>query len=152
MKKDYKRNPEGKNQLVIRSNEEFQKIIDDSPEDWTAKDFRGEGVNNKKKILTKTETERSGIKFYFTGKKKKPLKEVYKHSSPESISEFDKKLISEEEFRNRAKAKMFRDLMPLNEKKKMYKERHKNLTDRQKKEKRRRDREYRERQKKLLRK
>lgn len=150
MKKDHNRNPEGKNQWEIRSNEEIQKIIDDSPRHWTAKDFRGEGVNNKKRILSRTETERFGLKFYFTGKKKKPLKEVYKHSTVESITEFEKKLISDEEFRNRAKAKKLRDLMPLHKKRKIYKDRHKYLTEEQLEEKRRRDREYRERQKKLL--
>ena len=63
MKKAHNRNPEGKNQWEIRSNEEIQKIIDDSPRHWTAKDFRGEGVNNKKRILSRTETERFGLKF-----------------------------------------------------------------------------------------
>ena len=144
------RNPKVKNQHSIRSNEEIQKIIDNSPRHYTAKDFRGEGVNNKKQILSRTETERDGIKFYFTGKKKKPLKEVYKHSTSESIAEFEKKIISEEEFRNRAKAKKLRDLMPLHKKRKIYKDRHKYLTEEQLEEKRRRDREYRERQKKLL--
>ena len=65
------RNPKVKNRYTMRPNYEIQKIIDNSPRHYTAKDFRGEGVNNKKQILSRTETERDGIKFYFTGKKKK---------------------------------------------------------------------------------
>ena len=52
MKENNYPNPKGKNQYKIRSNEEIQKIIDNSPRHWTKKDFRGEGKNNKKKKLT----------------------------------------------------------------------------------------------------
>ena len=77
---------------------------------------------------------------------------MYKHSTTESISEFEKKIISEQEFRNRSKAKRFRDLMSINQKRKMQKDRYKKILkdDFLLEEKRRRDREYRERQKKLL--
>ncbi len=151
MKENNYPNPKGKNQYKIRSNEEIQKIIDNSPRHWTKKDFRGEGKNNKKKKLTRPETERSGLKFYYSGNKK-PLHKVYKHSTTESISEFEKKIISEQEFRNRSKAKRFRDLMSINQKRKMQKDRYKKILkdDFLLEEKRRRDREYRERQKKLL--
>ena len=64
---DFNRNPEGINQHVLRSDEEIQKIIDSKPKNWTKKDFRGEGKNNQKKILTRKETERSGLVFGATG-------------------------------------------------------------------------------------
>ena len=60
--KSYNRNPEGHNQWILRSDEEIQKIIDKHPT-WTKKDFRGEGKNNQNKILTRKETERSGLVF-----------------------------------------------------------------------------------------
>ena len=53
MTKDYNRNPKGKNQWEKRSNEEIQKIIDNSPRHWTRKDFIGKGKNNKKKKINK---------------------------------------------------------------------------------------------------
>ncbi len=67
MKKDFNRNPAGNNQWQLRSNEEIQKIINKYPDHWTKKDFRGEGKNNQKKILTRKETERSGLVFGATG-------------------------------------------------------------------------------------
>ena len=100
MKKDFNRNPKGSNQWNLRSNDEVQKIINSYPSNWTKKDFRGEGINNSKKILSRKETERPGLKFGHTGKSKQPLKEVYKHSSPESIAEFERKVIDEETFRD----------------------------------------------------
>ena len=51
--KDFNRNPNGSNQWILRSNEEIQKIIDKYPKYWTKKDFRGEGKNNKNRILTR---------------------------------------------------------------------------------------------------
>ena len=144
MKKDFNRNLKGANQWNLRSNDEVQKIINSYPSNWTKKDFRGEGINNSKKILSRKETERPGLKFGHTGKSKQPLKEVYKHSSPESIAEFERKVIDEETFRARAKAKKQRDLMPFYKKQKMYKERHANLTNAQLEDKRERDRKYRE--------
>ena len=145
MKKDFNRNPNGSNQWETRTNEEIQKIIDEYPQFWTKKDFRGEGVNNSIKILTRHETERPGLKFRQTGKGKQSLKEVYKHSTSESILEFKKKLISEETFRDRARVKKQRDLMPIYKKKQKDKERHANLTEKQLEDKRQRGKRYRER-------
>ena len=145
MTKNYNRNPEGFNQWTVRTDEEVQKIINKYPKFFTKKDFRGEGINNSKKILTKTETERPDLKFGQTGRGKKSLKEVYKHSTPKSIAKFEKKLISEETFRDRARVKKQRDVTPLNKKKKKDKERHANLTNKQWEAKRRRTKEYRKR-------
>ncbi len=143
--KNFNRNPEGSNQWELRTDEEIQRIINQYPKTWTKKDFRGEGINNSKKILTKTETQRPGLKFGYTGKSKQPLKEVYKHSTSESIAEFERKVIDEETFRDRARVKKQRDLMPLNKKKQIYKDRHANLTEKQLDDKKQRDNEYRER-------
>ena len=62
-KKDFNRNPNGTNQWELRTDEELQKIIDSKPSNWTKKDFRGEGKNNKTKILTRKETERENLVF-----------------------------------------------------------------------------------------
>ena len=75
---DFNRNPNGSNQWETRSNEEIQIIINKHPKNWTKKDFRGEGKNNQKKILTRKETERAelefgnkgGVKQYLNGKLK----------------------------------------------------------------------------------
>ena len=144
-KKNFNRNPEGFNQWTLRTDEEIQKIINKYPKFWTKKDFRGEGKNNSKKILAKTETQRPGLKFGKTGKSNQSLKKVYKHSTPESIDEFEKKLISEEIFRDRARVKKQRDLMPINKKKQKDKERYANLTNKQLEAKRLSNREYRRR-------
>ena len=70
--KDYNyENPLQKNQHVMRSTEELQKIIDSKPQNWTKKDFRGEGKNNSIKILTRKETEREGLVFGTEGNKKR---------------------------------------------------------------------------------
>ena len=95
--------------------------------------------------FTRTETQRPGLKFGQTGRGKQSLEEVYKYSTHESIVEFEKKLISEKTFRDRARVKKQRDLMPLHKKKQKDKERHANLTDKQLEDKRRRNKEYRER-------
>ena len=71
MENKYNRNPRGSNQWGMRSNEEIQKIIDSFPSDWSKKDFRGEGSKNKKKILTKHETQREGLVFGVIGRHKK---------------------------------------------------------------------------------
>ena len=109
-KKKFIRNPKGLNQWNLRSLNEIQKIINSRPEYWTKKDFRGEGKNNKKKILTRKETERSGLKFGHYGKRKVAINEIYKHSTEESIKEFENKQIDEDTFRNRARTKKQRDL------------------------------------------
>lgn len=128
MKKDFNRNPARNNQWQLRSNEEIQKIINKYPDHWTKKDFRGEGKNNSKKILSKTETEREGLIFKYSGKAKLSLKEVYKYSTEESINKFENNLISEEIFRDRARVKKQRDLMPLKEKQIKNRERYLALT------------------------
>ena len=130
-----------KNQWIIRSNDEIQKIINKFPL-YTKKDFRGEGKNNKRKILTRKETERSGLIFGHKGNKLS-LQEVYKYSTSENILRFEKGIITEENFRNNSKSKKNRDTMPIYLKKKQYRERHANLTEAQLIEKRRRDKEYR---------
>ena len=67
-KYDYK-DPKQKNQYVMRSDKEVQKIIDDPKyKDYRRKDFRNEG------ILTRKETEREGVKFKNFGKRKDPEK------------------------------------------------------------------------------
>ena len=110
MKKiDYNRNPNGSNQHEPRSNVELQKIINLYPL-FLKKDFRGETKLNSRKILTRKETERSGLIFGHSGKRKQSLKEVYKHSTDESIEEFENNEIDEDTFRNRARTKKQRDL------------------------------------------
>ena len=70
--KDYTyKNPLQKNQHQMRSLDEIQKIINNKPKNWTKKDFRGEGQNNNKKILTRSETERDGLIFKNTAHRKK---------------------------------------------------------------------------------
>ena len=141
-KKNFIRNPKGLNQWNLRSVNEIQKIINSKPEYWTKKDFRGEGKNNKKKILTRKETERTNLIFGYSGNKN-PLVEVYKYSTSDSILRFEKGIITEENFRNNSKSKKKRNATPIYLKKKQYKERHANLTEAQLMEKRRRDKEYR---------
>ena len=148
-KKNYNRNPEGFNQWTLRTDEEIQKIINKYPKFWTKKDFRGEGINNSKKILSKTETQRPGLKFGHSGRQRQSLKEVYKYSTPKSIFEFEKKIISEDIFRDRARVKKQRDLMPQNKKKQKNRNRYVNLSDKQLENKRQQNREYRERLKSL---
>lgn len=64
--KNFNRNPGGKNQYVLRTDAEIQKIINNPKyKDYTRKDFRNE------KILTRKETERPGLKFKNFGKKVK---------------------------------------------------------------------------------
>ena len=70
MVKNFNRNPKGSNQWITRSDEEIQKIINQHPTQ-TKKDFRGEGKNNKTKILTRSETERQGLVFKNIGNQKK---------------------------------------------------------------------------------
>ena len=142
MKKDFNRNPAGNNQWKLRSNEEIQKIINKYPDHWTKKDFRGEGKNNSKKILSKTETERVGLIFKYSGKAKQTLKQVYKYSTEDSINKFENNLISEEVFRDRARVKKQRDLMPVKEKKIKNRERYLALTKKQKESKRISNKKY----------
>ena len=90
----------------------IQSIIGKHPS-WTKKDFRGEGKQNPKKenaLLSRKETERPGLKFGHYGKRKASIKEIYKHSTYESIKEYENKQIDENTFRNRARTKKQRDL------------------------------------------
>ena len=64
---NFNRNPNGSNQWKTRSNEEIQKIINRHSKHWTKKDFRDEGKNNQNKILTRKETERTGLVFGSAG-------------------------------------------------------------------------------------
>ena len=146
-RKNFNRNPEGYNQWELRSNVEVQRIIDQKPT-WTKKDFRGEGKLNPKKekaLLTRTETDRPDLKFGQIGRRKKPLKEIYKHSTAESIAAFNSKQIDEDTFRNRAKQKKIRDNMSSLERKYFYKKEYAQLTEDQLEAKRIRNIKYRER-------
>ena len=146
-RKNFNRNPEGYNQWELRSNVEVQRIIDQKPT-WTKKDFRGEGKLNPKKekaLLTRTETDRPDLKFGQIGRRKKPLKEIYKHSTAESIAAFNSKQIDEDTFRNRAKQKKIRDDMSSSERKYFYKKEYAQLTEDQLEAKRIRNIKYRER-------
>jgi len=89
MATSFNRNPLGSNQYILRTDEEIQAIIDSYPDNWTKKDFRGEGKLNKIKILTRKETERPGLKFKFTGKRtfKDPNVENIKRAKKIKISQ-----------------------------------------------------------------
>ena len=128
-------NPEGHNQWILRGNDDIQKIINLKASFWTKKTFRN------KKILTRKETERQGLIFGHHGNKL-PLSKIFKHSTDQSIDDFKTKNISDKTLRKRYKSKRYRDLMPLNKKKKHYKERHRKLTEEQLIKKRKRDKEY----------
>ena len=146
-RKNFNRNPEGYNQWELRSNVEVQRIIDQKPT-WTKKDFRGEGKLNPKKenaLLRRAETDRPDLKFGQIGRRKKPLKEIYKHSTAESIAEFNSKQIDEDTFRNRAKQKKIRDDMSLAERKEFDKKSYAELTEDQLEAKRIRNIKYRKR-------
>ena len=143
MKKNFNRNPEGHNQWILRSNEEIQKIIDKHPT-WTKKDFRGEGKlnsNKKNALLTRKETERSALKFYKTGKRSN-IRKIFKHSTPNSISEFKSGKIDLYILRNRASTKQIRDNMSESEKRAYDKKIYENLTDKQKEKKNERNIKY----------
>ena len=147
MIKNFNRNPGGNNQWEVRSDDEVQRIIDQKPT-WTKKDFRGERKLNPKKenkLLTRTETDRPNLKFGQIGKRKKPLKEIYKHSTAESIAEFKNKQIDEDTFRSRAKQKKIRDQMSPAERKEFYKKEYAELTEDQLEAKRIRNIKYRDR-------
>jgi len=141
---DFNRNPKGNNQWVLRSDDVIQKIINKYPT-WTKKDFTGEGKLNPDKkdaLLTKTECEREKLVFGHVGKRKRPLKEIYKLSTKENISRFENKEIDEDTFRKNALAKSYRDKMSQSEKKKINKQRHSELTEEQLEDKRERNSNY----------
>ena len=141
---DFNRNPKGNNQWVLRSDDAIQKIIDKYPT-WTKKDFIGEGKlnpNKKDALLTKTECEREKLVFGHVGKRRRPLKEIYKLSTKENISKFENQEIDEDTFRKNALAKSYRDQMSQTEKKKINKQRYSELTEEQLEEKRERNKKY----------
>ena len=140
---NYNRNPEGYNQWILRSNDEIQKIIDKHPT-WTKKDFRGEGKlnpNKKNALLTRKETERSALKFYKTGKRSN-IRKIFKHSTPNSVSEFKSGKIDLYTLRNRASTKQIRDNMSESEKIAYDKKIYANLTEQQLIDKRKRQKKY----------
>ena len=132
--KNFNRNPEGNNQYELRSDTEIQKIIDSHP-NWTKADFIGRGklnLNGKNALLTRTETERKNLVFGHVGKRKKPLKDIYKLSTKENIRKFENNKIDEDKFRKNALNKSYNDKMSQSEKIKRGKLLRKNLTAEQK--------------------
>ena len=143
MADNFNRNPKGSNQWKLRSNEEIQKIID-KHRTWTKKDFRGEGKLNPNKnnaLLTRKETDRPGLKFYQVGKRIN-LEKIFKHSTQQSIQEFNSKKIDLETLRNRASTKQIRDKMSKEEKSAYDKKIYANLTNEQIEEKKLRQKKY----------
>ena len=141
---DFNRNPKGNNQWVLRSDDTIQKIINKYPT-WTKKDFTGEGKlnpNKKNALLTKTECEREKLVFGHVGKRRKPLKEIYKLSTKANILKFENEEIDEDTFRKNILSKSYRDKMSQSVKKKKEKLRYQNLTEEQLEEKRERNRNY----------
>ncbi len=143
MKKNlnFNRNPKGINQHVLRSDEEIQKIIDNKTKNWTKKDFRGEGKLNKEKILTRKETERTGLIFYQTGKRIN-MKNILNYSTEESIEEFKKGEIDLETLKNRSSTIKWRSNMTEKERKLYDKKIYDNLTEKQLENKRERQQKY----------
>ena len=154
MKKDFNRNPKGANQWNLRSNDEVQKIINSYPSNWTKKDFRGEGANNSKKILTRKETERDGLVFGINGRHKK-YKDGKLQCSICKIFKLEEDFPTDNNVKSNKKrsnckvceVKRYQNYlngMSSIKKEKMYKERYANLTKAQLEDKRERDRKYRE--------
>jgi hypothetical protein len=142
--KSFNRNPEGINQHELKSDDEVQKIIDKHP-NWTKTDFTGRGKlnsNKKNALLTRTEVDRENLVFGHVGKRRRPLKDIYKLSTKENILRFENKEIDEDTFRKNALSKSYRDKMSQSVKKKINKQRHSKLTEEQLKEKSERNRNY----------
>ena len=100
---NFNRNPKGTNQWILRTDKELQNIINSKPRNWTKKDFRGEGKLNKKKLMTRHETDRKTLKFYQKGRiYKRDLKDHFNNSTEESIKEFKKGEINFETLKNRS--------------------------------------------------
>ena len=140
---DFNRNPKGKNQHKLRSNKELQKIIDKYPL-YTKKDFRGEGKLNPKKenaLLTRNETDRSGLVFHQVGKRSN-MKDILKHSTKESILEFEDGKIDLSVLRNRSSTIKWRNSMTTGEKSDYDKKIYRNLTKKQKDQKKERNKKY----------
>ena len=116
--KDYNRNPKGANQWKLRTDKELQDIINSKPQNWTKKDFRGEGKLNKKKLMTRKETDRKTLKFYQTGRTYvRNLKDHFNNSTEESIKEFQKGEIDFETLKNRSSTIKWRNKMSENKRK-----------------------------------
>jgi len=150
--KDYNRNPKGTNQWKLRTDKELQEIINSKPQNWTKKDFRGEGKLNRKKLMTRKETDRKTLKFYQTGRTYvRNLKDHFNNSTEESIEEFQKGEINFETLKNRSSTIKWRDKMSESERKiydkKIYAEIKKN--DQKLEEKRKRQKKWYDQQKYL---
>ena len=150
--KDYNRNPKGTNQWKLRTDKELQDIINSKPRNWTKKDFRGEGKLNKKKLMTRKESDRKTIKFYQTGRTYvRNLKDHFNNSTEESIKEFQKGEIDFETFKNRSSTIKWRNKMSENKRKiydkKIYAKIKKN--DEKLEEKRKRQKKWYDQQKDL---
>ena len=150
--KDYNRNPKGTNQWKLRTDKELQDIINSKPQNWTKKDFRGEGKLNKKKLMTRKETDRKTLKFYQTGRTYvRNLKDHFNNSTEESIEEFQKGEIDFETLKNRSSTIKCRNKMSASERniydKKIYAEIKKN--DKKLEEKRKRQKKWYDQQKDL---
>ena len=116
--KDYNRNPKGTNQWKLRTDKELQDIINSKPRNWTKKDFRGEGKLNKKKLMTRKETDRKTLKFNQTGRTYvRNLNDHFNNSTEESIEEFQKGEIDFETLKNRSSTIKWRYKMSENERK-----------------------------------
>ena len=116
--KDYNRNPKGTNQWKLRTDKELQDIINSKPRNWTKKDFRGEGKLNKKKLMTRKETDRKTLKFYQTGRiYVRNFKDHFNNSTEESIEEFQKGEIDFETLKNRSSTIKWRNKMSENKRK-----------------------------------
>ena len=116
--KDYNRNPKGTNQWKLRTDKELQDIINSKPRNWTKKDFRGEGKLNKKKLMTRKESDRKTLKFYQTGRTYvRNLKDHFNNSTEESIEEFQKGEIDFETLKNRSSTIKWRNKMSENKRK-----------------------------------
>ena len=115
---NFNRNPKGTNQWILRTDKELQNIINSKPRNWTKKDFRGEGKLNKKKLMTRHETDRKTLKFYQKGRiYKRDLKDHFNNSTEESIKEFKKGEINFETLKNRSSTIKWRNKMTESERK-----------------------------------
>jgi len=76
------------------------------------------------------------------GKRRRPLKDIYKLSTKENILRFENKEINEDTFRKNALSKSYRDKVSISQRKKNEKLRYKNLTEEQLEEKRERNKNY----------
>ena len=149
---NFNRNPKGTNQWILRTDKELQNIINSKPRNWTKKDFRGEGKLNKKKLMTRHETDRKTLKFYQKGRVyKRNLKDHFNNSTEESIKEFQKDEINFETLKNRSSTIKWRNKMSESERKiydkKIYAEIKKN--DEKLEEKRKRQKKWYDQQKDL---